>query len=131
MGNEADLDGGGGGEPAPALQLEVQRDVRATVVTVAGEVDMISSERMREAMFAELRRRPDLLVIDLADVEFFPSSGISALALLDRAARDAGVTLRVVANARSVLRPLQITALYDNLNVHASRAEALAASSDT
>jgi anti-sigma B factor antagonist len=111
------------------LQLEVQRDVGSTVVAVAGEVDMLSSERMREAMFAELRSRPDLLVVDLADVEFFPSSGISALALLDRAARDAGVTLRVVANARSVLRPLQITELYADQNVLASRAEALAASS--
>lgn len=119
-------------EPSSAspLQLEVQRDVRATVVAVAGEVDMASSERMREAMFAELRTGPDLLVVDLADVRFFPSSGISALALLDRAARDAGVTLRVVANARSVLRPLQITELFDELNVHASRAEALAASAD-
>jgi anti-sigma B factor antagonist len=112
------------------LQLEVQRDAGSTVVAVAGEVDMLSSERMREAMFAELRTRPDLLVVDLADVRFFPSSGISALALLDRAARDAGVTLRVVANARSVLRPLQITELFDDLNVHASRAEALAANAD-
>src|SRR4051794_14357621 len=72
MERDADRDGADGREGAPTspLRVEVTRDAHATVVVVAGEVDMWSSERMREAMFAELRIRPELLVVDLAGVEF-------------------------------------------------------------
>lgn len=113
------------------LQVDVQRGARATVVVVGGEVDMVSAERMREAMFAELRRGPDLLVVDLTAVTFFPSTAIAALALLQREAEDSGVPLRVVANTRSVVRPLEVTEVYDDLLVHSSRAEALAAGAST
>jgi hypothetical protein len=49
------------------------------------------------------------------------------MAELVRANRESGRTVRVVAAARTVLRPLELTRLTDELAVHATLADALAA----
>ena len=95
------------------------------IVAVAGEIDLLTADQLREALEAEVVRR-ELVVVDLTAVEFLSSSGLAALALAHRAAVEAGRELRLVAGNRVTLRPIQITGMADEMGVFATVADAVA-----
>ena len=107
------------------LSLESYQCGAAVVVVVAGEIDMLTADRVQETLIAHLSSRPEVMVVDLEGVCFLGSMGLTALALTERAAREQGVELRVVATSRATLRPLQITGMASELVVYASREQAL------
>jgi anti-anti-sigma factor len=110
------------------LSIDLYRCGDAVVVVLAGEIDMLTAERVQETLIAQLSPRPEVMVIDLEGVCFLGSMGLTALALTERAAREQGVELRVVATSRATLRPLEITGMAVELIVYASREHALAGS---
>ena len=57
--------------------------------------------------------------VDLTGVTFLDSAGLCVLAAAHRRAARGDVRLRVVATSRAVIRPMQITGLYDLLDVTA------------
>ena len=84
-------------------------------VQVRGEVDSATAPGLRECLL-EVLARPGLsaVEVDLSQVTFLDSAGLSALAVAHRAADHAGRTLNVrCGTARAVVRPLQITGLWD------------------
>ncbi|WP_448627591.1 STAS domain-containing protein [Geodermatophilus sp. URMC 64] len=89
----------------------------AARLTAAGEIDCSSAPHL----MAELDRVLDAgvreLTIDLGGVTFLDSAGLCALAAAHRRATAEDVALRVLAANRAVIRPLQITGLYDLLRV--------------
>jgi anti-sigma B factor antagonist len=89
-------------------------DVRVHAV---GEVDSTSAPVLREQLDA-LLDRDDVreLVVDLAQVTFLDSAGLCVLAGAHRRAVRQDVTMRVLASSRAVIRPLQITGLWDLLH---------------
>jgi anti-sigma B factor antagonist len=85
-------------------------------VTAVGEVDSSSAPLLRAELdtaldAGELRE----LVVDLDGVTFLDSAGLSVLAGAHRRAAGCDVRLRVLASSRAVIRPLQITGLWDLL----------------
>ena len=68
------------------------------VVTVSGEVDVATAPRLRAEIGALALARGQLLVVDLAGVTFYDSSGISALIAARNLAEEAeaGVALAAV-----------------------------------
>lgn len=117
------------GEPdVPRVTEPVGGDLRvattvvgpATVLTVQGEVDMRTAPALSERVdrhFADVEggRRP--LVFDLRGVGFFGSAGLAVLTSAHQRATDLDTVVWVVASARTVTRPLQITGLDVLLNV--------------
>ncbi|HWO63900.1 MAG TPA: STAS domain-containing protein [Umezawaea sp.] len=99
----------------------------ASVLRCSGEVDMTSAASLRSAISTVLASRPRALVIDLVDVAFFGSAGISALIAAQEQADRAGVPLAVAASGRPVLRPLEITTVDLFLALHPSVDEAVTA----
>ncbi|MCZ2826751.1 MULTISPECIES: STAS domain-containing protein [unclassified Modestobacter] len=100
-------------------------DVRAATssagctVSVSGEVDSATAPGLRGCLL-EVVQRPDTTTVevDLRGVTFLDSAGLSALATAHRAAVAAGRELRVrCGTTRAVVRPLQITGLWDVFNV--------------
>lgn len=108
-----------------ALTVHIEHLDRTTVVAIAGEIDLVTAAGLDETLQAELEARPAVLVLDLTDVDFFTSVGLTAVALAQRGAEERGVALRVVADSRRVLRPLQITGMDRTLALYPSRAAAL------
>lgn len=106
--------------------MDVEWQDRVAVLAASGDIDMVTAPRFEEALMSALRDRPETLVVDLAEVGFFASAGLSALvAAYQEAGEHAG--LRVVATSTATARPLQVTALDRKIPVYASREEALAA----
>ncbi|WP_433869490.1 STAS domain-containing protein [Saccharopolyspora sp. CA-218241] len=107
-----------------AVDVEWQGD--AASVLVSGEIDMLSSPRLREAVDSALDDGPRLLVIDLSEVSLFASAGLSVLVAAHERATGLDVGLRIVAQGRAALRPIQATGLDRKMPVFETRAEALA-----
>lgn len=111
--------------------FRVERRVHgyAVVVHVSGEVDASTASDLEHevAIALALATPPAPVVIDLSGVRFFAAAGVNELHRKHLAARAAGVTLRVVARHRPVLRPLEITGLDRELSTCPTLADALRA----
>jgi len=89
-------------------------------VSAAGEIDSSTAPQLRERLDEVLGTDVAELVVDLGGVTFLDSAGLCVLAAAHRRAADRDVRLRVLASARAVIRPLEITGLYDLLHVERS-----------
>jgi anti-sigma B factor antagonist len=97
------------------LAVEVSSEGTAVRLLARGEVDSASAPLLRAEIDAVLDRGPSELVIDLDAVTFLDSAGLSVLAGTHRRAGGQGVRMRVLASGRAVIRPLQITGLWQLL----------------
>ena len=90
-------------------------------LTVTGEVDSSSAPALRTALDDALARGARELVVDLDGVTFLDSAGLCVLASTHRRSVEQGFGLRVLASTRAVMRPLQITGLWELLAVEQIR----------
>ena len=105
--------------PTPGDELvtfEVSRVDSSAAVSAAGEIDSTTapllSQHLTEVLDAEVRE----LTVDLRGVTFLDSAGLCVLATTHRRAVRQDVRMRVLAGSRAVVRPLQITGLWDLLH---------------
>lgn len=89
-----------------------------TVIAVLGDVDLCTGPLLLDTLLAHVRPLGPQLVIDLTDVSFFGSTGLTVLMTVRHEAEEAGVRLSVVADKRPVLLPIQITGLHRVLDLH-------------
>lgn len=103
------------------IRIAVSGDESTVRLSAAGEVDSFSAPVLRSEIDAVLSRRLEQLVLDFDEVSFLDSAGLSAIAAAHRRATERDVRLRILASGRAVIRPLQITGLWDLL--HAEQIE--------
>ncbi|TQM85518.1 anti-anti-sigma factor [Saccharothrix saharensis] len=115
------------GQPSPILDIRVTRAGDVLVIGVTGELDSDTVPEVRAALDAGLSEPSSAVVLDLSEVGFFSSAGLSLL-LETRRRVD---VLAVVATRRAVLRPIQLTAIAPLLSVFASVDEALVRAAST
>lgn len=94
------------------------------VVTVSGEVDMVTAPRLHAVLSDALGQEPAALVVDLSSVGFLASAGLSTLVAGHQQA-GAKTVLRVVATSSATVRPLQVTALDREIAVFRTVEEAV------
>lgn len=93
-------------------------NTEALMVTVAGEIDVHTVDRLRTAVAAGFNQLHDehMLVIDLTKVTFLSSEGLQALVDVTQTARRRHEPLPIVVDhTRPVIRPIEITGLNDVL----------------
>lgn len=83
----------------------------AIVLTVHGEVDMLTRKQLAAHLLPLVRGTVPHEVVDLTGVGFFGMAGLTVLVDARDAATVAGTTLCLVASTRPVLLPLTITGL--------------------
>lgn len=113
-------------EPEPVFDLSVESDGQTVIVSASGEVDMVTAPRLDEAASRAIEDAPPTLVLDLSEVTFLASAGISVLVRAKQAAAER-TDVRVVAAGSITLRPLQIMGLAEDLAIYPTRDEAIAA----
>jgi anti-sigma B factor antagonist len=111
-----------------ALSLDVRREGDVSVITCRGRiVDGDEATRLRQQIDDE-QRLTRLIVLDLGGVDFLDSCGLGVLArALGRLRLDGG-DLKLCAVPRHVEHVLEVTRLRALFDVHATAAEAIAAS---
>ncbi|MEU0795254.1 STAS domain-containing protein [Amycolatopsis sp. NPDC005961] len=117
-------------EDAPAvLRISHRRAGPAHVIEVAGEIDAGTAPELRRELAQEKvdTTAARLVVVDLSEVGFIDSAGLTILAGLHRRGRERGVSVKVVTRQYAVKRALNITGLDELIPVVADLAEALPA----
>src|SRR3954454_6387890 len=101
-----------GGARMEPLGLSLGTDLvtGAALVTVVGEVDLSSSERLREELETALHESR-AVVVDVGGMSFIDSSGLNALVHAYRTAQGVGSDLRIRHPTPMFLRLLEITRL--------------------
>jgi anti-sigma B factor antagonist len=99
------------------VTIDVTRTESGARVAAAGEVDSTSAPFLRERLDGLLDDGVGEITVDLTGVSFLDSAGLCVLAAAYRRASEQDVALRVLAASRAVIRPLQITGLWDLLQV--------------
>lgn len=105
----------------PSAMLTVRQEQHGgvhggvVVVSLVGELDMATADLASDQL--ELAAASaSTLVVDLTGLLFFGSAGLNVLLRL----RGTGVDVRLVADHRPVLRPLQLMGMTDQFVIHGS-----------
>jgi anti-sigma B factor antagonist len=109
-----DLSGAGDGESfgTPGLHLDVRRADQEAIVHLSGELDLSSAPQLRELLVALLSEDgPRHLVVDLSDLVYLDSTGLSVLVTAHKRAGSSGTAFSLANPNASVRRLLGITAL--------------------
>ncbi|GAA4097087.1 STAS domain-containing protein [Actinomadura miaoliensis] len=97
-----------------------------TVVRLRGELDIATAEELRLRLRLARREHGDRVVLDLAELEFMDSHGLSVIINCYRSVTEAGGSLALVAPRPIVWRALEITGLHQRLTIVGTVDEAVA-----
>lgn len=90
------------------LAIDVRREAAPTVLSLTGEVDLLTAPQLRERLHVV----PDGdLVLDLSGVEFFSAAGLRVLHEAHERRQAAGTTMMLTAVPGRINRLLRITGL--------------------
>jgi len=95
--------------PASELHVTCEWREKAAVLSVSGEIDLLSAPEFEDVVAGALAREPAVLVVDLRKVTFLCSAGLQVLASAHRRLADGQV--RVVSDATVTTRPFTSTGL--------------------
>lgn len=96
------------------------------VLAVSGELDLVTAPDLSESVALVLEKSPSAVVIDLSDVGFLASAGMSLLASThQQLGGNAGFA--VVADGPATGRPLSLVGLDEVFGIYATVDEALVA----
>jgi anti-sigma B factor antagonist len=104
--------------------ITVTTTAEHATVAISGDIDLAVTTRVRERLEEELWLHPAALVIDLDDVAFCSSGGLSVLLDVVTAAHARGIPCALIAARRAVVRPIRLLRLDRVLPLHSDRTEA-------
>jgi anti-anti-sigma factor len=94
------------------MNFEVHKNgTSVTLVLKERKIDSSVSPELKGEFLLVCKPKVDTLVVDLADVEFCDSSGLSALLIAERKMREHGGTVRLVNVNKKVANLLKISML--------------------
>jgi len=98
------------------FRVDVRSDQRATVLAVSGELDLASSPSLEselELVFAA--DNSDLVILDLSELEFMDSTGLSVLVRAHQRAQESGHGFAVIKGGPQVQRLLSLTGVSERM----------------
>ena len=107
--------GTAGGYGSETFRVTVTRDDGTALVTVGGELDLLTAPELQRAIDEVVADRPRRVVLDLRALEFMGSSGVAMIQRLGALARAYGFTAALVRGNPRVERILAIAGLSDQL----------------
>jgi anti-sigma B factor antagonist len=104
--------------------LQLEKHGKTVVLAVVGEVDLVTAPVLEESISTAFAREPDMVVVDLSEVSFLASVGMSILIGCNERAGD--TEFRLVASGAATFRPLELTGVADTISIYPTRDQALA-----
>lgn len=92
---------------------------QAVVLTVSGEVDMLSAPQLADAIQTALATNPAALIVDLSKVGFLASAGMTVL-VTAQADVEPPTKFAVVANGSATSRPIKLMGIDSVLALYSS-----------
>ncbi|MGK5556325.1 STAS domain-containing protein [Actinomadura kijaniata] len=107
------------------LEITARRHGERTLVSLRGELDLANADDLRKRLRAARAAHGDHVVLDLADLEFMDSQGLSVLVNCYKAVTAAGGSLTLAGPRPIVRRTLEVTGLHRRMRIVRSLEEAL------
>ena len=108
----------------PGIIVDEKWSDQRAIIAVSGVVDMLTAPRLSESLEAAQRKQPAVMIVDLSQVDFPASAGLSALMDANEAAQPE-TRFMVIADGRRTAKPMAITGLTDLISVYATLEAAL------
>jgi anti-sigma B factor antagonist len=100
------------------IAVRTEHDGRRTIMTLTGELDLVSAPRLRNAIASLRGEDIDEVIVDLADLTYIDSVGIGLLVASRRRLDSEGRSFAVRNPAPQVRRLLEITGLVEYLGLN-------------
>jgi anti-sigma B factor antagonist len=119
------------GISAKGMELLVEHEAGddGVVVRVEGDVDSSTVDELIDHLTVALKLAAShpsrLVIVDLQPVTFFGSAALNAVLECHEEGKEAGTTVRLVANHDQVLRPIQVTELDRIFDIYPTLPDAL------
>jgi anti-sigma B factor antagonist len=108
------------------IQLDQRSEGGWDVVDVAGDVDLASAPALRARLDDLLADGSRRLLVNLQQVAFMDSSGLSAIVSGMKGMRERGGEIAIACANTSILKVFAVTGLDRVLSIHSTVAEAIA-----
>ena len=99
------------------FRVEVRNADATTVISVSGELDLASSPALEEELERVAQSGAQLVVVDLRNLEFMDSTGLSVLVRAHQRAEEDGRRLGLINGSQQVQRLLTLTGVADRLTL--------------
>ncbi len=107
------------------FRVDVRSEQGATVLALSGELDLASSPALEDELERAFESDAELLMIDLRQLEFMDSTGLSILVRAHQQATKSSRRLCLVKGPPQVQRLLTLTGVAERLSVVDTPADAL------
>lgn len=109
------------------FSVDTRDGSQAVVIGVSGELDLASSPALEQELERGAASRAEVVIVDLRNLEFMDSTGLSVLVRAHQRATEKGQRFGVVKGPQQVQRLLSLTGVADRLNLADSPDELLEA----
>jgi anti-sigma B factor antagonist len=109
------------------MEIQTKRDGKTAVVSVRGRLDTVTAEDYRTAVRVLVETGATLVVVDLSELHYISSVGMSALVLTARWLKEKDGRFGVAGLRESVQAVIEMCGIGKLLNIYPSPTEALAA----
>ena len=99
------------------FSVDEHNEAGATILAVAGELDLRTSPKLEEALGRAFDSGAELVILDLRQIEFMDSTGLRVLQSAHQRAHDTGRRFALVRGADQVERVLTLTGVRELLTV--------------
>jgi anti-anti-sigma factor len=99
------------------FRVDVRSEDGAPLLCVAGELDLASSPELERELDRVFSDGPSLVIIDLRELEFMDSTGLSVLIRAHNRARETGHRVGIVNGSQQVRRLLSLTGVAERLTI--------------
>jgi len=99
------------------FEVEVRDGDQAVVIGVRGELDLASSPALEHELDSGRAASARLVIVDLRELEFMDSTGLSVLVRAHQRATENGQEFAVVRGSQQVQRLLSLTGVADRLTL--------------
>ena len=97
------------------FRVEVRNADATTVISVSGELDLASSPALEQELERVSQSDAQVVVVDLRNLEFMDSTGLSVLVRAHQRVEEHGRRLGLVYGSQQVQRLLTLTGVADRL----------------
>jgi anti-sigma B factor antagonist len=101
--------------PNPVLRIDHERSADLHVIRLMGEMDLANVEEARQAVSAAIEGEDAAVIVDMSELEFIDSTGISMLLEAQAASRSDSNRLGFRGVRAEVARTLQLTGVDEQL----------------
>lgn len=112
------------------FKVETRDGSQAVVIEVRGELDLASSPALEQELERGAASKAEVVIVDLRDLEFMDSTGLSVLVRAHQRASENGQRFGVVRGPQQVQRLLSLTGVADRLTLADSPDELLSGTAD-